>query len=215
MFLTEDDIPIYAPTVTLVGDALEGAIAIAQSIAESPAGASRPLEIQPVTEVLPLNEFQACFLTRSPILEISLVEARSGKFKDMTGYPYQAAPWHEIPETNWLIDVNELTVIATEAFFNGWNVGYGVRARICLSEAKVTYTSGYDPTDDTDPDTRYIKSHLGQILTYLQGSNYQGVKRLEVPFREFEIEYANAAPATIPDALLMPFQKFQPITYCS
>jgi hypothetical protein len=131
----------------------------------------------------------------------------------MTGYPYQASPWREIDPDNYTIDENELTIVTDESFFNGWNLGYGVRCRPILTEAKVAYTTGYDPDDDSNPDTRYIKSHLGQVLTYLQGSNYQGVKRLQVPFREFEIEYSNAEPGTIPESLLIPFRRFQPITY--
>jgi hypothetical protein len=208
MFLTEDDIPIYAPTVTLIDDALIGAIAVAQSICESPMAAGRSLEIQEITETLSLNEFQSCFLTHSPILAIVNVEARTGNFKDSTGAPYQASPWRIIPEENYTIDQNELTVVGTDGLSTGWpRIN-----RIRYTDARITYSTGYNPEEDT-VDTRYIKSHLGQVLTYLQGANYQGVKSLKVPFREFEIQYSDSLPATIPESLLTPFWRFQPITY--
>jgi hypothetical protein len=213
MILTEDDIPIYCPTVTLTGDALDGAIALTQSLIESEQGAGRKLEINTITEILPLNEFQSCFLTTDPILSLVSVQARTGKFRDMTGFPYQSSPWRDVDEEDYTLDENELTLVTSEAFFNGWNTGYGIRSQVFLTQAKVSYSTGFDFADDTDPDVRYIKANAGQILNYLQGSNYQGVKGLKVPFREFEIQFADSPPGEIPKSLFIPFHRYQPIKY--
>jgi hypothetical protein len=211
--LTEDDIPIYAPSVKATGDALEGLLAYVQSICESPMAANRPLEITDKTEILQLNEFQSCFLTNHPIVSLSAVEVRSGKLRDFTGFPYSNSPWRSVELDRVSLDENELSIVTSETFWDGWNRGYLTHHGTPLfTEAKVTYATGYDFSVNS-PDTIYIKSYAGQILSYLESANYKGVKRLEVPFREFQIEFTPSPINAIPDALLGAFHRFRPIDY--
>ena len=194
MILTEDDYQEYTKGVTLTGDDLLVAIAQAQAIIESPNGANRPLDITQKTEILKLNGgLQNAYLSWRYIVEdpAPLVWGRTGKMRNSYGEIIPASDWESI--TDFRLDDNEISIIGS-----------------CYSEIKVTYSSGFDFTDITNPDVLYLKQHTGILLTYMQSPSFQGVKLLDVPFKEFKIEFDNYAIDRL-NFYLTPFRKYAPI----
>ena len=199
MILTEDDYSEYTKGVTLTGDDLLVAIAQAQAIIESPNGANRPLDITQKTEILKLNGgLQNAYLSWRYIAEdpAPLVWGRYGKMQNSYGEIIPASDWESI--TDFRLDDNEISIVGSSCRWNGY------------SEIKVTYSSGFDFTDITNPDVLYLKQHTGILLTYMQSPSFQGVKLLDVPFKEFKIEFDNYAIDRL-NFYLTPFRKYAPI----
>jgi hypothetical protein len=200
MILTEDNYQEYTKGITLTGDDLLVAIAQAQAIIESPNGANRPLDITEKKEILTTNgRLQNVYLSWKPVLldPAIIVRGRYGKVKSPYGEVIPASDWETI--TGFRVDDNELTVLS-----NSFCTGY--------SELEITYSSGFDFTDTTNPDVEYIKRHTGILLTYMQSPSFQGVKILDVPFKEFKIEFSQGVNAfEVPDWLMLPFRKYAPI----
>ncbi len=217
--LTESDVSIYAPSVTLSGDALLGAILNAQYQIESAKGANRPLEITQFIEQKHLNyNQQTAYLSYQPLIITDLypmeVKVRIGNEVDVFGYGISPQEWQILDSSNYILDNHlgrvNLNLNNILTYYSWWGYFYQ-NTRAFYTEIQISYYSGFDFTDNTNLDVLFIKSMCGQVLSYLQSPSYQGVKRLIVPFREFEIEYNNSIVGEIPKELFTPLWKYRPI----
>jgi len=155
--LSESDAATYFPDVTLTGDALTAAIAFAQSIAEGPQGANRPLEKAEFIEIKRLSQnFQTIRLSYNPIATSPAIalQARVGNTRDRYGYIQQADVWKDIEASCYIVDY-ELAQITINRPLAGYTM------------ARVVYTGGYDFSVD-DADTRAMKAALGRLLSLQQ-----------------------------------------------
>lgn len=207
--LTEAEMPIYAPSVTLTGVALDAQIAFIQGMMESPMGADRPLEIQSITEVRRVNwKTQTVHPRFFPIAdpESMTVEVRTAN--RLNGYHRAsgAGDWDLLNSDQWNLNENGRIDLSGDilAFFSS-NCGQETR----VNEARLTYSSGFDFSEPS-PDVNFIKAIAGQILSYQMSPAYSGIKRQRVD-QEYEIEWQSGNVAGgLPLSLFVPLKKYIP-----
>lgn len=218
--LTPSDAGIYAPDVTLTGDALDSALLYVQALIESEKGANRPLEITSFTERKQVNlNAQTVYLSYVPVLEepSPVIKVRTGNIQNMVRDVIPVGDWQTLEPDTYTLDVDG-RLNFNENYYHYFNYGYygssGYYKHHYVSECELTYSSGWDFTQNT-PEINQLKASAGRILSWVYGQNsgsYQGVKRLKVPFKEFEVEWSDKQlPGTIPDDLFLTFIKYRPI----
>lgn len=217
--LNSADVLTYAPSVELSGEALRGALIQSQFIAEGAMGANRRLEVHPYDLILKLQPAQQ--VAHIPYLPLVvdeehplIVQARYSGDRVMGAWVQGDLLWETLTEnSDFVLDrqTNRLTIYRFAA--NGREWGLRDYYQYCFTEIRVQFYSGFDFSEPLCDDASYIKSSLGHLLAYLQSPQFLGVKRLQVPFREYEIEYQVQQSGEVPEYLLMPFRKYRPIVY--
>ncbi len=208
---TEDDKDVYAPSVTLGSDALEGAIAFLQALVEGPEGANRPLALTQFEETLPLNRnLQTARLSYLPIAvePPPVFTYRAGNFLNRYYRPVGVGAWQTMSGNNYILDQSTGQInLRVE-----WQDSWGRSGASPATELKAVYTAGYDFTSDSY-DVTQIKALFGQLLIYQQGNRFQGYQSVDVD-QEIAVTYANTATAPqvaqIPKSMLLPFKKYRP-----
>lgn len=217
--LSNSDVPLYAPSVELSGEALQGALIQAQFIAEGFGGANRRLEVQPYDLVLRLQPAQQ--IAHIPYFPLVIDEDRplivharhTGDFS-MGAWVQGDHLWETLEEdTHYILDrqTNRITLLR----FSAGNSSWGLRDYYCnqYTEIRVQFYSGFEFTEPLSEEENSIKASLGQLLAYLQSPPFLGVKRLQVPFREYEIEYQQQPAGQVPEYLLQAFRRYRPVVY--
>lgn len=158
------DLAIYAPTVTITGPALTGAILRAQILAEGPMGAHRPLELQQFIETKRLNvKLGTCLLSYTPVAVVPapVIEIRQGNYVDSYGREHGITDWEVVSANGYQIDPETSTL----NLLLGSLDDYGRLSARYPNEARLTYTSGFDFTLSTTK-INEIKAAVGAILEY-------------------------------------------------
>lgn len=213
--VTEDDKLIYFPSVTLSGDALTGAIALIQTLVESPIGANRSLELTAQVEIKPINvNFQTAQFSLLPIATSPTPSIQVRRGEVLTGYRRSLGitDWQTLSASDYTIDPVGGRVHFDIKTIDGWG-RFGYRN----TQAKLSYTSGFDFADDSY-EVRSIKSLFGQMLLYSQTIGYQsGITEVDID-GEYRVRYgatsgggnATAGAGILPETFLIPFRKYRP-----
>jgi hypothetical protein len=221
MIFTPDDLSLFAPSVTLVDDALEGAISFVETIVEGDRGADRPLGIVQYREKLRVNlKFQNFRLTyvspSTPIAEDPepIIKVRLGNVTD--GFNRAIAPdnWKVLTPDEYMIDVDGQINLST-VYGRSWGYNQSWNSREPFpefSEADVEYSAGIDFSEDTRQ-VRQLKAAFGRVLDWVCNTgSFKGVTSVELPFEELKISYGSGQLGMVPDDLLLAFRKYKPIT---
>lgn len=201
--LTEIDRAIYFPDVPLQGEALDGLIQRAQMLAEGPQGANRPLEITPFKEIVRMNvSLQTARLTFAPLAltPAPVVEARRKTHRDNFGRVHPTTAWVTLTEgEGYIIDEESGEIhLSLDS-----QLGFG--RSVFFTELRVTYTSGFDTTQDTY-EVRQLKAAVGSILNWLgTHSNERYMLRDEVTGVTF-----SESRKDLPIDYLLPLRKYCP-----
>ncbi|MGL4909749.1 MAG: hypothetical protein ACRC4J_00910, partial [Cetobacterium sp.] len=180
--LTATDQPIYFPSVTLTGLALEGFLRRIQVLAEGPWGARRSLELQAYTQKIRINRvYQNAKLLYWPLSDLPapIVSVRQSAIATRFGRSYGTTPWTEIDPSQYLIDNDGLIHLQLSSNLS-WGHDIGTSN---ATEMLVSYTAGFDFTQDT-PDVRTIKSVLGNFASFV--SEADGLSNPTDPADELE-----------------------------
>lgn len=123
---------------------------------ESEYGAGRPLELQSFTDIVSLYDSGIAFIKRSPIVAITSVSTR-------TNDGIANSEWQALTADDYSLDteINQVNIKT----LNNW--GWTGRRRSLPSEAKITYTSGFDFSTDTSQEANAIRSICGRIVSYM------------------------------------------------
>lgn len=206
--LTEAELAIYAPSVSLTGDAFDGAIAYTQMVMESPMGANRPLGLTEFTEIVRINQrlstaYPSYFpIAASPAIT---VEVRIANQVNMYHRGSGVGEWIALGSDAFTLNENgridlDLAVIA---FLRRQNFYRN-------NEARLIYTAGFDFSEAT-PEVAAIKAIAGQILTYQQSPAFTGIKRQKVD-KEYEVEFGaqSQQAGAIPPSYLSMLARYRP-----
>ena len=223
--LTEMDSIKYAPRLSETGNSLAALLQQAQIIAESTLGANRILAINQWIEKKFISyDYQSFYLgyvnQYVPLLETPdpiQIRIRHENFKDSFGRNNGGTTdWELLDDSQYATQVDgqvNLKLLTSNYYGGYYNQScYSAYAqRKAKIEVEVTYYSGFDFSEES-PQIKEIKTWTGMIAEHLASANYQGVNKLVVPFREYEISFANSQPGLVPMGLLLPFKRFQPLT---
>lgn len=211
MILSLDDVSLYAPSISLTGDELNGAIFFVQSIIESSAGCNRPIEITSYEIQRKINvKFQSFYLPYLPIIEITELQVRLLNLQDSFRRAIPSGEWFIVPNTNYEFSSNGSIELSLRRNFG--NI-YPVELNEPIySEIKCNYTAGLDFSQDND-EIKKLKLAAIECLKYtLNSGAFKGVSELNVPFDEYRIKYSSDVKVGfIPDGLLLPFRKYRPV----
>lgn len=183
----------YFPGVDVGMPALEGLIALAQTVCESVYGANRSLEAQRVSEILPVKN-QQVFLSYAPVLTIESVAIRWNQTRwGRTIF----TDWSPLPADGYLFDspINRLSLFMRE-----------------VSEVKVSYTTGFDFSSSAS-DVQQIKAIAGMVVDWA-ARRYYG--QLDSYLINPSVEGAAAEswnfvrPDQYLQAMLLPLRKYVP-----
>ena len=228
--ITSDDIALYTPSVSLSGDALNGAILQAQALAESHLGANRPLEEGSHREVITLSSAGRCFLSRLPIKADSVsIEVRGGD-TFVYGLEFTAQEWRAIDTTDYEVDYisGELWVrsfVAAGIYGNYRNTTSPYRPsrptrKANLPQVRVTYSTGIE-SSAVDSTTIALKASLCNLVALREsGAFSQGYKSFEL-MNFYNAEFgmtdgltttngATGEPMSLMDEYLAIFRKYRP-----
>jgi hypothetical protein len=124
---------------------------------ESEYGAGRPLELQSFTDIVPIYTCGIAFIKRSPIVSITSVSVR-------TKSSFGTSDWQPLTSNDYFADteINQINIRALD------NWGMSGHRRSHPSEAKVTYTSGFDFSTDTSQEANNIRAVCGRIVSYME-----------------------------------------------
>lgn len=214
---TSDDVSLFAPSVTLTGDALDGAILFVLSQVEGDRGADRPLEIVRHREKLSVNlKFQNFRLSYVSILTplatepAPVIKVRLANATDRFNRAISPNDWKELAPEDYRIDIDGQIHLST-TYSRSWG-GVGYRGREPypeFSEADVEYSAGIDFSQDTRQ-VRQLKAAFGRVLDWVCNTgSYRGVTAVELPFEELKITYGSGQLGTIPDDLMLAFHKYR------
>lgn len=229
MILTEDDLPIYAPGVSLVDDEFRGAIRRLESIIESDIGAGRPLEIQERVEQGTVLKNTQYFLLRQYPIDLTvtpIIKVRAGgSVSDGWRRGVTPGEWLTLTSEQYQLDSDGSVFLNPEVIGlyldNGWDRNNWGKGRYIqesdrggiLTAYHATYTAGYVfETNTPTAEVEKIKAAAGAILGYVQQSSvFAGISEVQVPFDEFRIKYAIGSTASdvigkIPEEMLRPFR---------
>ena len=174
--LTEADKPIFFPSVTASSSALTGLILVTQTIIESKIG--RTLDIKSYTQTTKTVNAIARF-QYAPVVSITKVEIRR-----LRQNPYSYAQsfsshqsWVEIPPDSYYFDQENQVIELLYA--NGFLSGDRNQVEI-----KLTYTAGFDFTNNSNTDVLKIKSIAGQMLQFIGlPSATKGISSVSVDYQ--------------------------------
>ncbi len=234
-WLSPEDCLIYAPNIILAEDALLSAIEISQMVVEGVNGADRPLSVTSFTKVVTIPENNRILLPITPLLEdpAPVVKLRGSDLAPRFGR-YSSQDWEELNEDNYVIDYdnNEIALLGLNRLFyehSGVNPALRAYRRPPTAphrtrQAKITYSSGFDFTQNT-PEANRLKMALASIVALRTSAQSQGVKSLEISDEEYKVTYAsqsdymgissqgggvNGSPI---NELLSIFKKYKPIDF--
>lgn len=213
--LSPDNVLDWAPDVTATGFALVAAIRLAQSLAEGPRGANRPLELRQYKETKRLGrDSQTAIFSYFPALEMPapLVEVRRRSSVSLE-YGRVAGPsdWLPLEQLDSVIDFEfgrlNLYSGSYAVHLPGYD-GPGVSSRSkqwTWDECRITYSSGFDFATDTSPEADEIRAVVGQILTFQQGG---GLNLSSYKSGEEQVQYRSQGDAL--ESFLETLQKWKP-----
>jgi hypothetical protein len=197
--LTAADQPIYFPTVTQTGAALDGLMALAQALCESSYGANRPLELQQHSEIITINlKYLVGTLSYYPIAALPSMSVWARIMMDASFGRLSLHQWLPLASDDYLLDVE-----TGELRLGG-----------VASEVKVVYSAGFD-FSLSSAEVKSIKAIAGQALTYF--ANYQvGLDSyLNNPAGEGGVESYNLVrPDQYLSAILLPLRRYMPRRSC-
>ena len=157
MILSPADIPFYAPTVTLTGNALEGFLLRIDSLCESDLGADRPLSLQTHSEIISVDNGYASFqIPYTPVVSIESIEARVKQAVGGTSQWYPLQRWQLDEETS-IVNLLSLDQSSLNFQFLGLS---GYRD---INEIRVRFTAGFDFSDSNNSEVKRIKSVAGSL----------------------------------------------------
>ena len=174
--LTEADKPIFFPSVSASGNALTGLILATQAIIESKIG--RTLDIKSYTQTTKTVNAIARF-QYTPVVSITKVETRQLR---QNPYSYTQSfssrqSWVEVPPESYYFDQENQVIefLYANGFLNG------DRNQV---EIKLTYTAGFDFTNNSNTDVLKIKSIAGQMLQFIGlPSATKGISSVSVDYQ--------------------------------
>lgn len=160
MILSPSDIPVYAPTVTLTGAALDGFLYRVQTLCESDLGADRPLELQSHREIIKVVSGYATFqIPYTPVISVELIEGR------VRQYPGGTSAWYPIQD--WTLDEEDSIINLVSLDQSSLNFQFLGVGGVNLNEIRVSFTAGFDFTSTIDPEVKKIKSVAGSLAMLL------------------------------------------------
>jgi hypothetical protein len=209
MILDITELSQYAPSL-VDNPSASGIIALSQSLIESSQGANRPLEIREYQEIKKINRLhQNVFCSYTPIVatETLTIEVRFATQTTRFGRMVNLSDWIEIPPSNYILDSG-----GRISFNKVFNLNLGN----IPDEAKLTYQSGFDFSDNSNPEVLTLKTMFGQVLEYTQSNSFKGIKKIDIS-GEVSVEYnsssnldASDSAYKVPNNLLLAFKKYQP-----
>lgn len=155
--LTSSDKAKYFSEVTATSSTLDGLIIVAQAMCESEYGAGRPLELQSFTDIVNLYSSGIAFVKRSPLVSVSSVSTR-------TNDGISNSEWQLLTTDDYSVDIetNQVNINSLD------NWGFSGRRRSLPSEAKITYTSGFDFSTDNSQEANAIRAVCGRVVSYME-----------------------------------------------
>ncbi len=225
MILEPLELATYAADVDIPFTQQLSAILQAQSIAEGTAGANRPLERQVFEETRYLNSSGFVLLSRMPVVSVQKVEIRGGEFSNFN-LTFVGNVWNEIRPQDYLFDdfsgeihVKNVTNLNLYSGITLANRGMRRPSRPLKKarapQVRVTYTTGFDFTDDTNIDVLKLKTALGGIVSLLKGGNNAlDVKAFELT-DFYKVDFTNQLRTSkyaqsMLDELLVVFRGYRP-----
>jgi hypothetical protein len=198
MILTSGDKTKYYPEVTATGDTLDGLIAIVQGIIEGDDGTNRPLEQIENVEIIKIHSRSRFVrLERLPIVTIASIEVRGAQNQ-----------W-QLSSLDWQLVTSDQVVIDYETGqINFLGDSWGLISN--YSEAKITYTAGYDFSSTTDPDVLKIKAIAGRALSYIFANGPQGISSLSTQTSATNSTATVYAGTSYLGLMLTPLGKYKP-----
>jgi hypothetical protein len=192
--LTAADQPTYFPNVTQSGAALSGLLAVAQSLCESSWGANRPLDKQSFTEIITINpKFRIGSLSYNPVSSTPTPIVQVRRHTDS---------WGRIMITDWFtLDSGSFSIDFEIGQLNLFSVA---------TEAKVTYTAGFDFTLTTQ-EVVNIKAIAGVVVDWAARRFYGQLdsylnNETGAPIQSFNM----VAPDRYLETILRPLKKYSP-----
>lgn len=202
--LTEADKAVYFPSVTLAGDALDGAIALTQSLIEAAVG--RPLELTAFHENKAVNaatqtvqlSYVPVALDPAPVLRTRLDPALNRYRR-----PINAGEWSD-PLSEGDYELDAVT-------------GYLRLSGAAALHIQADYTAGLNFSLSTPP-ILALKAAAGSALTYSLSDAFKGVSSRRVD-GEYTVSYSSqsggssgggAIAGGLPPYLILPFMKYRP-----
>lgn len=177
---------------------LDGLLIIAQTLCESDYGANRPLELQSFTDIVELYQSSGIALVkRSPLISVTSVSIRTKSF-----FGNSNSEWQLLTSDQYSVDteINQININALD------NWGMSGHRRSLPSEAKITYTSGFDFGTDTSQEANNIRSVCGRIVSYMEQPISIGKANItdEVGFQAF------VSGDSFLGLFLLPLAKYRP-----
>ncbi|MEL6853656.1 MAG: hypothetical protein AAFO83_00945 [Cyanobacteria bacterium J06607_13] len=224
--LSTSDKSTYFPEVDLQGSALLAALTTAQVVVEGYQGANRPLEVRKVTQAPQVDGDGIAMLSDMPVLVSTdsqpiKVQIRGHGVIDPYRLSAQQSQWIDLTgDLDYQIDLERgelrLTSRYAAAFVDRNATGGSRRSPsspITPAQLRIEYYSGFDFTDDTDPDVRAIKAATAQVLLWLSSPAYAGIERVQVDRRVAVTMQGGSnamTPGTVPESMLMLFKRYAP-----
>lgn len=174
--LTEADRAIFFPRVTATGNELTGLILATQTMIESKIGRTLDIKnyVQTTKTVNAIAQIQY-----TPVVEITKVETRQLR---RNPYSYTRSfssrnSWVEMPTDGYEFDEENQRIELLSS-------GSYLDSPQNEIEIRVTYTAGFDFTDNTDTDVLKIKSVAGQMLQFIGlPSATKGISSVSVDYQ--------------------------------
>jgi hypothetical protein len=211
MILTDSEFSDYATNPNLEG-AFSAYLPLAQQIAESQIGANRPLEISSFVEIYPISRYRSaaygyCYLHHRPIVADSL----SGRIRSLDR-SVSLPEFVDLPSDALSVDRDGKVNVFWGSLSRYPYYGRSIEDFLvyCEYEVEITYESGLDFTADT-PEVKELKSAIANLICYLDNPSYKGIAGIQIPFREFKLDFNKSETGTIPAHFLIPFMKYRPV----
>lgn len=192
--LTAADQATYFPNVTQSGAALAGLLAVAQSLCESSWGANRPLDKQSFTEIITINpKFRIGSLSYNPVSSTPTPTVATRRYTDS---------WGRTISTDWyVLDAGSFSIDYEIGQLNLFNP---------VSEARVTYTAGFDFALTTQ-EVVNIKAIAGVVVDWASRRFYGQLdsylnNEIGAPVQSFNM----VAPDRYLETILRPLKKYAP-----
>ena len=226
----------YAPGITLTGEPLTTAIALAQSLVEGINGANRPLEITQYKKILTIPNTGRVIVPIRPMLSTPapVVELRGSDTPPRFGV-YSIQEWEPlILDKDYKLDYdnNEISLLALSRVLQHeyyYHTGFRRYSRNptvprVKKQLKITYSSGinFAATSETVVN---LKRSLAAIVALRASPQSQGVKSVDVSDDSYSVEYAsqsdylgisgNKTNGSPINELLSIFRKYRPSEYTS
>lgn len=123
---------------------------------ESTYGADRPLDVTTFTDIVPVYSSGIAFIKRSPLIAVSAIVVRRSPQDD----------WQSVDVAAYAIDTSTAQVnFKYLPVGSSRNFGASFSTR---TEAKITYTSGFNFSTDNSQEANNIRSVCGRIVSYME-----------------------------------------------